>query len=197
MGWDWVYLVLRPLFGLLYETRMIDDDDDDDVDNDCGEIGGKRIDRGNLSTWRKPAPVPLRPPQISHDLTRARTRAAAMGSLRLPAWAMALSFSPVTLRYILILPSCLCLDFTNSFLPFKVLYTLFIYPMRATRPAHLILLDLRTLKIFGEAYMLVMTCLLSIFLQSPASSTLRVPNFSSAPRFGHLELCSSFNVSRA
>jgi hypothetical protein len=29
---------------------MIDDDDDDDVDNDCGEIGGKRIDRGNLST---------------------------------------------------------------------------------------------------------------------------------------------------
>jgi hypothetical protein len=30
-------------------------------------------------------PVPLRPPQIPHDLTRARTRAAAVGSRRLTA----------------------------------------------------------------------------------------------------------------
>jgi hypothetical protein len=33
--------------------------------------------------------VPLCPPQIPHDLTRARTRAAAVGSRRLTAWAMA------------------------------------------------------------------------------------------------------------
>jgi hypothetical protein len=33
------------------------------------ELGGMIIDRGNRSTRRKPAPVPLCPPQISHDLT--------------------------------------------------------------------------------------------------------------------------------
>jgi hypothetical protein len=42
--------------------------------------------RGNRSTRRKRAPVPLCPP---HDLTRARTRVAAVGSRRLTAWAMA------------------------------------------------------------------------------------------------------------
>jgi hypothetical protein len=42
-----------------------------------------RIGRGNRITWRKPAPVPLCPPQIPHDLSRARTRAAAVGSRRL------------------------------------------------------------------------------------------------------------------
>jgi hypothetical protein len=29
-----------------------------------------RIGRGNRSTRRKPSPVPFRPPQIPHDLTR-------------------------------------------------------------------------------------------------------------------------------
>jgi hypothetical protein len=33
-----VRLVLRPLFGLLYQPQMIDDDD-------CGAIGGMRIGR--------------------------------------------------------------------------------------------------------------------------------------------------------
>jgi hypothetical protein len=42
-----------------------------------------RIGRGNRSTLGKPAPAPLCPPQIPHDLTRARTRAAAVGSRRL------------------------------------------------------------------------------------------------------------------
>jgi hypothetical protein len=37
---------------------MVDDDHDDD-DDECGAVGGMRIDRGNLSTRRKPAPVPL------------------------------------------------------------------------------------------------------------------------------------------
>jgi hypothetical protein len=50
-----------------------------------------RFGRGNLGTRRKPAPVPLCPPQILHDLTRARTRPATVGSQRLTAWAMAQS----------------------------------------------------------------------------------------------------------
>jgi hypothetical protein len=64
--------------GLLYRPQMIYNDD-------CGAIGGIRIDKGNRSTRRKPAPVPLCPPQILHDQTRARTRAAAVGSQRLTA----------------------------------------------------------------------------------------------------------------
>jgi hypothetical protein len=34
-------------------------------DYDDGDIGGM-IGRGNQSTWRKPAPVPLCPPQTPH-----------------------------------------------------------------------------------------------------------------------------------
>jgi hypothetical protein len=48
-----------------------------------------RIGRGNGSPRRKPAPVPLRPPEIWHDLTRTRTQAATLGSRRLTTWAMA------------------------------------------------------------------------------------------------------------
>jgi hypothetical protein len=67
---------------LLYQPRMIDDDD-------YGAVGGMRIGRGNRSTRRKPAPVPLCPPQIPHDLIWDWTRAAAVESQRLTAWAMA------------------------------------------------------------------------------------------------------------
>jgi hypothetical protein len=42
---------------------MIDDDDE------CGEVGAMIIGRGNRSTQKKPAPVPLSPSQIPHDLT--------------------------------------------------------------------------------------------------------------------------------
>jgi hypothetical protein len=52
-------------------------------DYDNGEIGGM-ITWGNRSTWRKPVPVPLCPPQTPHA-ARMRTRAAAMGSQRLTA----------------------------------------------------------------------------------------------------------------
>jgi hypothetical protein len=52
VGWDWVHLVCRPLFGLLYQPRMIDDDN-------CGTVGGIRIGRGHGSTRGKPAPVPF------------------------------------------------------------------------------------------------------------------------------------------
>jgi hypothetical protein len=68
--------------GLLYQPRMIDY-------VDYGAVGAMRMGRGNRSTRRKPAPVPLWPPQIPHDLTSDRTRAAAVGSQQLTAWAMA------------------------------------------------------------------------------------------------------------
>jgi hypothetical protein len=52
-------------------------------DYDDGEIGGM-IGRGNRSIRRKPAPVPLCPPQTPHaDPTR--TRAAVVVSQRLTA----------------------------------------------------------------------------------------------------------------
>jgi hypothetical protein len=73
-----------PLTGLLYQPRMIDDDDDD-----CGAIGVMRVSRGNRSTQKKPDPVPRCPPQVPHDLTRARTRAAAVGSRRRTGSVMA------------------------------------------------------------------------------------------------------------
>jgi hypothetical protein len=68
--------------GLFYKPQMIDE-------GDCGAIGGIKSGRGNRSTRRKPAPAPLCQPKIPHDQTRARTQAAAVGSQRLTAWAMA------------------------------------------------------------------------------------------------------------
>jgi hypothetical protein len=65
--------VFGPLFDLLYQPRMMDD-------NECGTVG-VMIDKGNRSTNRKPAAVPLCPPQIPHDLTPA----AAVGRQRLIA----------------------------------------------------------------------------------------------------------------
>jgi hypothetical protein len=38
-------------------------------DYEDGEFGGIMIGRGNRSSERKPAPVPLFPPQIPYDLT--------------------------------------------------------------------------------------------------------------------------------
>jgi hypothetical protein len=60
--------------GLFYQPRLIDD-------GDCG----MKIDRGNRSTRRKHVPAPLYPPQIPHDLTSARIRAAEVGSQRVTA----------------------------------------------------------------------------------------------------------------
>jgi hypothetical protein len=63
--------------GLLYQPRMMDDPE-------CGAVGGT-LARGNRSTRRIPAPVPLCPPQIPHDLARAKTWAAEVGIRRLTA----------------------------------------------------------------------------------------------------------------
>jgi hypothetical protein len=81
MGWDCVHSVRRPLNDPFYQPRMIDDE--------CGAVSGMRIGRGNRSTRRKPAPMPLCPPQIPHCLTWARNRASVFGSRRLTARAMA------------------------------------------------------------------------------------------------------------
>jgi hypothetical protein len=58
-------------------------------DDEYGSVGGMIIGSENRSARRKRAPVPLRPPQIPHDLTWDRTRAAAVGNLHLTAWAIA------------------------------------------------------------------------------------------------------------
>jgi hypothetical protein len=58
------------------------------IDDECGAASGMITGRGNRSTRRKPAPVPLCPPQIQHDLTWARARAAAVGSRWLTVLAM-------------------------------------------------------------------------------------------------------------
>jgi hypothetical protein len=84
--WGWTKsLGTAATSGLSYKPQMIDE-------GDCGAIGGMKIGRGNRSTRRKPAPAPLCPPKIPHDQTRARNRAAAVGSQRLTAWAMARPF---------------------------------------------------------------------------------------------------------
>jgi hypothetical protein len=48
-------------------------------DYDDGEIDGTMIGRGNRSTRRKPAPVPLCPPPTPH-VAQMRTQVAAVGS---------------------------------------------------------------------------------------------------------------------
>jgi hypothetical protein len=70
LGWGEteVHLVRRPVFGTLYQPWMMDVDE-------CGEVDGM-IGRGNRSTPRKPAQVPLCPSQITHDMTWDRTRTA-------------------------------------------------------------------------------------------------------------------------
>jgi hypothetical protein len=53
--------------------------------NEYGAVDGMRIGKRNRSTRRTPAPVPLCPLQIPHDLTSDRTRGVAEGSRRLTA----------------------------------------------------------------------------------------------------------------
>jgi hypothetical protein len=57
---------------------------------------GWLLSRGNWSTLRKLAPVPLCPLKIPHDMSRARIPATAVGSRRLTAWATARPDSTVT-----------------------------------------------------------------------------------------------------
>jgi hypothetical protein len=52
---------------------MIDDDD-------YGAVVGRRIGRGNRSTWRKPAP--FCPPQIPHDNSRYMSIEVILNGMR-------------------------------------------------------------------------------------------------------------------
>jgi hypothetical protein len=79
MEWGWVHLVLRPLFGLLHQSHMIDD-------GYCGAISGMRIGRGNRSTRRKRAPVHHKSHIMWPVLEPGPSRG---GSLRLTGWVMA------------------------------------------------------------------------------------------------------------
>jgi hypothetical protein len=82
VGWDYVHLVLRPLFAYCTGPRWY-------LNGDCRAIVGMNICRGSRSTRRKPAPVPLCRPQTPHDQTLTGTRSSVVGSQRLIAWAMA------------------------------------------------------------------------------------------------------------
>jgi hypothetical protein len=74
--------------GTIWPTVPAPDNDDTD-DDVCWALCGMKIGTGNRITQRKPTPVPLCTQQIAHDVTWARTRAAAVGNQQLTAWAMA------------------------------------------------------------------------------------------------------------
>jgi hypothetical protein len=81
ISWDGVRLSPLGMSATIWPTvaaQMIDDDE-------CGAVGGMRTGRGNRSTRRKLATLPLFPPQMPHDLTWDRTQTAAVGSRRVTA----------------------------------------------------------------------------------------------------------------
>jgi hypothetical protein len=78
---SWVHSSLRPQLAYCASPGVFDN----------GEIG-RMIGRGNRSTRRKPAPVPLCPPQTPHA-ARMRTRSAAVGRQRLTTSATPLPYS--------------------------------------------------------------------------------------------------------
>jgi hypothetical protein len=82
LGWSGTESTLTDATtNLLCQPRMM-------MDDERGAVNGI-LGIGNRNTRRKPALVPISPPQIPHYLTRVRRRTAAVGIRELRAWAMA------------------------------------------------------------------------------------------------------------
>ena len=106
---------------------------------------------------------------------------------------------PTSWRSTFILTSHLCLGLPSglfpSGFPTKTLYALLLSPIRTICPAYLILLDLITRIIYGEAYRSISLSLCS-FLHSHVTSSFSGPNILLGTLFSNiLNLRSSLNVS--
>ena len=118
------------------------------------------------------------------------------------SWARSIQsmpLHPTSWRSFLILNSHVCLSrpsgLVPSGFPTKSLYAPLLFPIHATCPAHLTILDLITLTILSEECRSLSSSLCS-FLRSAVISSLLVPNILLSSLFSYtLSLLSSLNVS--